>query len=62
MTTEVMTPITHEEATIALTMIDAGLRSFGLKVADMPGGLSAVQALCEKLSAMQDPLKIQRGK
>jgi hypothetical protein len=50
--------ITINEATAALTMIDVGIKTLGLKILDWPGGFTAIESLCRKLEAIQQTEKV----
>jgi len=50
--------ITIDEATAALTMIDVGIKTLGLKILDWPGGFTAIESLCRKLEAIQQTEKV----
>ena len=45
--------LTKEDATVALTLMDIGVRQMGLKLMQMPGGFAALGAVCEKLEQLQ---------
>jgi len=47
--------LTHEEATLVLTMIDACLRANGLNTAKIPKAFSILDTALSKLVSMQDP-------
>lgn len=45
--------LTPQDATVALTLIDIGVRQMGLKLMQMPGGFAALDVVCKKLEQMQ---------
>jgi hypothetical protein len=45
--------MTKDEATMALTLIDVGVKALGLKILDWPGGFAALESVCKKLSQAQ---------
>jgi hypothetical protein len=50
--------ITTDEATAALTMIDVGIKTLGLKILNWPGGFTAIESLSRKLEAIQQTEKV----